>query len=177
MRDWNMIVTVSQWHFRRAFRLLRPLGAVGRTRFYNVLTLRVDELDAALEALRQLTADDPDAAETITRVGPATDVFEFDGDESFTTGAREVLARYLPRLAGCTFHVRVHRRGAPLQLTSYAAERLLGDYVFEALRAAGTPARVSFNDPDAIIGVETLEERAGISLCTREQLARYAFLK
>lgn len=177
MRDWNLIATINQWHFRRAFRLLRPLGAVSRTRFYNVLAMRVDDLDAALEALRQMTEEDERAAETICHVGPARDAFEFDSDESFTAAAREVLTTYLPHLAGRTFHVRAHRRGPPLTLTSYAAERLLGDFVWEQLKQAGTPAKVTFDDPDAVINVETIHDRAGLGLFTREELEKYPFLK
>ena len=177
MRDWNLIVTISQWHFRRAFRLLRPLGAVARTRFYNVLALRVDDLDAALEALRQATAEDERAAETITRVAMAPDVFEFESEASFTSAAQQVLARYLPQLAGGTFHVRVHRRGAPQSLTGYAAERLLGGFVWEELNRAGTPARVTFDNPDAVINVETIDDRAGMALLSRENLEKYAFLR
>jgi tRNA(Ser,Leu) C12 N-acetylase TAN1 len=177
MRLWNVILTINQWHFRAAFRLLRPLGAVGRTRFYNVLTMHVDDLEATLEALKQLTESDERAAETICRVAPVTDVFGFTSDESFVAGACEVLARWLPQLAGRTFHVRVHRRGGPLEITSYAAERLLGGYVWQELQRANTPARVSFDDPDAIVNVETVEDRAGLALWTREQLARYPFLR
>jgi tRNA(Ser,Leu) C12 N-acetylase TAN1 len=139
--------------------------------------MRVDDLGDALESVRQMIADDERAAETICRVGPAPDVFEFDSDESFTSTAQEILARYLPQLAGGTFHVRVHRRGDPLRLTSYAAERLLGDYVWESLNRMGTPAKVTFDDPDAVINVETLEDRGGMGLWPRETLEKYPFLR
>jgi hypothetical protein len=45
-----------------------------------------------------------------------------------------------------------------------------------ALEAAGTPGRITFDDPDAILAVETVGRRAGPSLETREDLATYPFL-
>jgi hypothetical protein len=52
-----------------------------------------------------------------------------------------------------------------------------GEAVLEALEAAGTPARVAFDDPDAIVAVETVDRRASVSLWTREEMCRYPFLR
>lgn len=43
----------------------------------------------------------------------------------------------------------------------------------EALEARGTPARIDFSDPDAILAVETVGQRAGLSLWSREVIARH----
>jgi tRNA(Ser,Leu) C12 N-acetylase TAN1 len=45
------------------------------------------------------------------------------------------------------------------------------------LAAAGTPGSISFDDPDAIVAIESVGQRAGVSLWTREDLRRYPFLR
>jgi hypothetical protein len=56
-------------------------------------------------------------------------------------------------------------------------ERFLDAALLEALAAAGTPGSITFEDPDAIISIETAGNWAGMSLWTREDLERYPFLK
>jgi tRNA(Ser,Leu) C12 N-acetylase TAN1 len=73
--------------------------------------------------------------------------------------------------------VRLHRRGFKGRLSTPEEERFLDDALLEALQAAGTPCSLSFDDPDAIIQIETVGNRAGLSLWTREDLARYPFLR
>jgi hypothetical protein len=36
---------------------------------------------------------------------------------------------------------------------------------------------VAFEDVDAVVSIETLDHRAGVSLWTREDLQRYPFLR
>ncbi len=74
-------------------------------------------------------------------------------------------------------HVRLYRRGFKGRLSSHDEERFLDDALLQALEAAGTPRRITFDDPDAVIDVETLGNWAGLSLWTRADLARYPFLK
>jgi hypothetical protein len=40
----------------------------------------------------------------------------------------------------------------------------------------GNPGRITFADPDAILALETVDCRAGLSLWSREDLQRYPFL-
>jgi tRNA(Ser,Leu) C12 N-acetylase TAN1 len=57
---------------------------------------------------------------------------------------------WLPRLAGRSFHVRFHRRGS----------------------------RHALRSPDvAVIVIDTIDDRAGVSLWTREDLARHRLLR
>jgi hypothetical protein len=46
----------------------------------------------------------------------------------------------------------------------------------EALRATGSPGRIVFDDPDAVVVVEAVGDRAGLSAWGREDLQRYPFL-
>jgi hypothetical protein len=52
----------------------------------------------------------------------------------------------------------------------------LDKVLLEALAQAGTPGQITFDDPDAIVAVETVGNRAGLALWTREDLQRYPFL-
>ena len=73
--------------------------------------------------------------------------------------------------------MRMHRRGFKGRLSSHEKERFLDDILLEALRKAGTPGHITFENPDAIIAVETIMNWAGLSLWTREQLQRYPFIR
>jgi hypothetical protein len=44
------------------------------------------------------------------------------------------------------------------------------------LAKLGTAARISFDDPDAQIHIETIDGRAGLSLWTRDDFAQHPFL-
>jgi hypothetical protein len=55
-------------------------------------------------------------------------------------------------------------------------ERFLDDLLLDSLKKEGTPGRITFTDPDFIIAVETVGNRGGLSLWSREDLQRYQFL-
>jgi tRNA(Ser,Leu) C12 N-acetylase TAN1 len=84
---------------------------------------------------------------------------------------------WAPALAGKSFHVRLHRRGFKGRLSTPEEERFFDDALLGALQSTGAPGSLAFDDPDAIIQIETVGNRAGISLWSREDLARYPFLK
>lgn len=101
----------------------------------------------------------------------------FQSPEEFEAKAREAVGSWLTRLAGKSFHVRLHRRGFKRRLSSQEEERSLDTFLLQSLEQRGTPGRITFDDPDAIIAVETVGQRAGFSLWTREDMQRYPFLK
>jgi tRNA(Ser,Leu) C12 N-acetylase TAN1 len=61
-------------------------------------------------------------------------------------------------------------------MSSVEEEERLGSMVFEILEGAGAACEVEFGDPDAVVAVEILDNEAGLSLWTREDLKRYPFL-
>jgi tRNA(Ser,Leu) C12 N-acetylase TAN1 len=75
------------------------------------------------------------------------------------------------------FHVRIHRRGFKGRLSSHAEERGLADALLEAAGASGAPARISFEDPDLVVAIETVGSQAGVALLTRDDLARHPLLR
>lgn len=177
MRDWNVVAIVAQNRFKAACDSLQPLGPVKRTHFYNTVVMRVADLGDFLATLAEWLEKYPDASEAIVRVAPAKERFSFDTAQEFDHKAREILMRYLPALAGKSFHVRVHRRDRLSRFSASAEERSLGGALFDELEKRGSPARLEFRDPDAIIDIETVDNEAGVSLWTREELRKYSFLK
>jgi len=175
--DWNVVVTAHDKGFDRAEAELRDLGEVGRTDYYNVLVLRVEDRDAFLEALDDRATLIPDLfTDAIARVAPAQRTIEFEDRRSFEETAAEAARAFAPRIAGRSFYVRVHRRGMKRFISSDRAERVIADAMLEALADAGESASVAFDDPDAVLAVETVGRRAGLSVWTREELEARPYL-
>jgi tRNA(Ser,Leu) C12 N-acetylase TAN1 len=135
MEDWNVVVTLREGDFANTCEILKELGKVARTDYYNVLAMRVEDVAAF-----------PDE-------------------------------QWLPELAGKSFHVRMHRRGFKGRISSQHEERFLDEILLTSLDKHGAPGRISFDDPDVIIDLETIGQRAGLSMWTRAQRLRYPLLK
>lgn len=177
MTEPNVVVSVHDRGYKRARELLAPYGQVHKTDYYNVLAMTVEDPEAFLERLGKLTEVVPEVLDAISRAVPAQTSFVFQSAEEFEAKARETALGWVPELAGKSFHVRFYRRGFKGRLSSHDEERFLDEALLEALEAAGTPGHITFEDPDAVIDVETLGNWAGLSLWTRADLARYPFLK
>jgi tRNA(Ser,Leu) C12 N-acetylase TAN1 len=177
MFHWNVVVNLHEHGFRRAFDLLQGLGAVYTTEFLNVLVMEVSNIPRFLETLNTWVSDDPNLAKLLSRVVPVTTTFSFQSPEEFETKAKEAVLSWLPNLAGKSFHVRMHRRGFKGRLSSHNEERFLDRLLLEELEKRGSPGHITFEDPDAIIVVETVGQQAGLSCWNREDLQRYPLLK
>jgi tRNA(Ser,Leu) C12 N-acetylase TAN1 len=172
-----VVISIYQTGFRRAIRALQELGPVERSPYHNVLIMNVEEPLALLEEMERLTEERPALYDAISRVAPAMHSFTFGSAEELKDTAGSVLLEWLPRLAGRTFHVRLHRRGSGRELPTPETERFLDDAILNATTAAGQPAHVSFTDPDAVVTIDTIDDRAGMSLWTRDDLLRHRLLR
>jgi len=177
MFDWNVVVSVHDDGYKRARQILGQFGELKRTDFYNVMVLRVEDPPSFLKRLATLCETVPDILKAISRAMPATVVIDFQSAEEFEAKARDAVLAWTPALANKSFHVRMHRRGFKELMSSQVEERFLDKALLAALQEADTPGRITFEDPDVIIDVETVNQRAGLSLWTREDLQRYPFLK
>jgi tRNA(Ser,Leu) C12 N-acetylase TAN1 len=175
--DWNVVVSIYQDGFSRAFHALREFGQIERSPYYNVLVMRVDDPMALLAAIERRTEESPALYDAISRVAPAMRSFQFQSVEAFKENTKSILLEWSPRLIGRSFHVRLHRRGARRDLLTPDAERFFDDVILEATTAAGAPGKISFTDPDAVIAIDTIDDRAGVALWTREDLARHRLLR
>src|ERR1035437_10399754 len=97
---------------------LRALGRVERTGLYNVLAMKVDEPEGFLDRLERLIAEHPDVVESVAYVFPTERCFDFSSTAEFESKAREAALAWVPKLAGKTLHVPVHRRGRKARLVS-----------------------------------------------------------
>lgn len=177
MEDWNVVVTLREGDFADICRSLEELGSVARTDYYNVLAMKVEDLAAFPDAMQALAKAVPALEDSVARAVPSTHVFLFQSPGEFEAGAKEAVARWLPELAGKSFHVRMHRRGFKGRISSQHEEQFLDEYLLTALEARGSPGRISFDDPDVIVDLETIGQRVGLSLWTRAQRQRYPLLK
>jgi tRNA(Ser,Leu) C12 N-acetylase TAN1 len=175
--DWNVIVTVYEDEYRAAHHLLREFGHVAASGYHNVLTLRVEDVDEFIRLLGERVKEQPGLLNSLSHVVPAGQAFDFDNAAEFEEKARQAVLQLAPQLAGCRFHVRMHRRGLKEKMSSQEEEQLMDKVLLEALETAGTPGSITFDDPDAIVAIETLGHRAGVSLWTRDDLRRYPFLR
>jgi tRNA(Ser,Leu) C12 N-acetylase TAN1 len=174
--DWNVVVTLPEATFREARALLRDWGAVSRTPYYNVLALKVADPVAFLAGFARLVQESPGILNLVSHVVPAQRTFDFASADEFEAKAREIVLEWGPALVGKAFHVRLCRRGLKGSLSSPKEERLLDDALLAATEAAGGRGRIAFDDPDAIIRIETIDGRAGMSLWTRDDLRGRPFL-
>lgn len=176
MSRTEVVVTLRGREFGRALHELRRYGRVRRTRFFNVLVVEVEDPEAFLEQLRERHERDPALGRWLARVEPLEERFAFGDAAQFEQHCKEALAPHLRQLEGKSFHVRVHRRGLREKLSGHGEEVVIDTWLLDSLAAAGHPGRIDFEDPDAVIDVETLGTRAGASIWSREQLQRFPFL-
>lgn len=177
MIDWNVVVSVNEHGFRKASDILGELGKIKRSEFLNVLLMQTEDIYNLLEILRTKFLEDQDNLSFLSRLIPVIVTFTFQTPVEFEKKSGTTVLTWVPELAGKSFHVRMHRRGFKGKLSSLKEEQHLDHILLEALNAAGTPGRITFDDPDAILAVETIANRAGLSLWTREQMARYPFIR
>ena len=174
--DWNVVVTVRAGGYRRAWRLLEDFGPLGKTEFFNVLVMKITDLRLFMDMLQARLEEEPAILDDLAKVVPLEVTFLFQNREDFERQARDAALRWVPQLAGRGFYVRMHRRGFKGRLSSQEEERLLDGALMTALAERGTPGHVDFEDPDAVLAVETVGQRAGLSLFSREELQRYRLL-
>lgn len=176
MRDWNAVITVHEGGFAPTCRLLEPFGPVRKTEFFNTLVMRAVNPFQLLADLQGQLAGNPAIAAWVSRFMPMQRLFTFQSVEEFELRSRETVLEWLPRLANARFHVRMHRRGFKGKLSSAEEERFLDEFLLQRLAEAGTPGKVAFDDPDAIIALETIGPQAGLSFFGRDELKRFSLL-
>lgn len=173
---WNVVVTTYPGSYAEAKRLLRRYGEVTATEYFNVLLLTVADTGEFLRELEAETSEDMTLLNAASRIVPAQQSFDFQSPQEFEDKACSALEELIPRLKGCSFHVRMHRRGFKGEMSSLTEEQFLDHHILSRLECAHSPGRVTFDDPDVIVTVETVGYRAGLSCWDREERRRYPFL-
>jgi tRNA(Ser,Leu) C12 N-acetylase TAN1 len=173
--DWNVLLTLAEPTFRIARKLLARWGTLRRTKYFNVTVMAVADPVSFLHEFNAAVEQSPGLLNAMSHVAPFEHLFEFDDAAEFETKAREIALNYVPLLIGKSFHVRLHRRGLKGTISTPTEERFLDETLLGALAAAGSPGRISFEDPDFVLLIETVAQRGGLALWTREELKRYPF--
>jgi tRNA(Ser,Leu) C12 N-acetylase TAN1 len=177
MKDWNIVVTVREDGYARARHLMDEFGLTEKTHYYDVMVMHVPDVREFLETVHEHFREQPERFECLGHVSPCTELFSFQSPDEFDEKAAEAARRIAPALAGKRFHVRMHRRGFKGQLHSGDEERLLDGTILGALKETGAEGEITFDDPDAIVVVETVDCQAGLGVWTREELARYPLIR
>jgi hypothetical protein len=71
----------------------------------------------------------------------------------------------------------MHRRGFKGRISSLEEEHFLDKILLEELGKIGSPGHITFENPDAILVVETVGQQVGLSCWTREDLQHYPLLR
>jgi len=176
MWEFNVLVTMaSGGRYRRMLDELAPYGEFHKTEFHGVVLGRVADMDAFLETVRRQRASRVIAFENVGRIVPLEVIFSFDLD-AFLPRACQAIRSYLAQLAEKRFHVRLERRGMKGRIVSPDIEQALDAFILDELADLGHGAHVDFEDPDAVLAIETIGTRCGIGFISRELSQRYPFV-
>lgn len=173
----KVVVVSVAGEYRRVCQLLERFGIVEPSNYYNVMLLTVADIDAFVAAFTERRAADERLVETISRLLPLQQTFTFSDRQEFELQAKALALEFAPRLEGLGFHVRMHRRGHHNEMSAQTEEQFLDGVLLAELERRGAPGRITFDDPDAVLDVETIGNLAGMSLWTRDDLARLPFLR
>lgn len=176
MREWNILATSLEGRRPALQTALRRLGTFWGAGFKNVLVGRVADQPAFLEAVRERLSADMLLEGALTKVVPVDHVAVFEHTRLAET-AVEILAPYVDRIAGKTFHVRVERRGLKGVVHTPTVERVVGEALLAAAAQHGPPPKVTFRDPDLVVAIETTGDTVGIALLARELRSRFPFVR
>ncbi len=175
---WNLLVTVRAGGAKAARALIGRIGALRPSPFPDdVVLAHVDDVFEALDMLQGAMVDDPLGRAAIVRVRPAQHTLACHDLAELERVTGDLVGDWRDELAGATFHVRCHHRGGGDDIDASEVEAFLGEAVLRELEVGGTPGSIDFDDPDAVIDVETLGGEAAISLWTRDDLRAYPFLR
>lgn len=177
MQTWNVVATTREGRFSLARDVLSEYGPVEKTGYFNVLVLNVEDIRHFLDETASRREADSDLREGVSRLVPVEVGFTFQTAEEFERAARHAALHWVQVLRGHSFHVRMHRRGFKGRLSSQDEERFLDEFLLGRLQEVGAPGRITFEDPDYVLVIETVGQRGGMSLWSREDLVRYPFLK
>jgi adenylyl- and sulfurtransferase ThiI len=176
MQEWNILATAFWGRGKDALRLLTPHGEFKGSGFKDVLQGYVEDVHLLLDKLELMRQENPDKITSLSQILALERTFTFNLPD-FMDKLKETVLPYVEKVEGKKFYVRVKRRGHKGEMSSLEIEKEISSFIFEKLEEAGKPAQVSFSDPDVIIIVETIANRAGVALVTREMREKYPLIK
>ena len=177
MWQFNLVVTMAaDGRFQGLLRELSFYGEFHKTEFLGVILGHVADPITFLDTVRDKREHQLIAFQDLGRIVPLQRCFSFTPD-TFQDQVCEALAPYVDILAGQSFYVRLERRGFKWLIISPEVERFFDAFLLELVEKSGGTASIDFDDPDIVLAIETIGERCGIGVLTREQRERYAFVR
>jgi len=176
MREWNILATAYWGRGKDALRLLALHGEFKGSGFKDVLQGHVEDVNLLLEELELMRKENPDRMNSLSQILPLERTFSFTLPD-FMDKLKKTVSPYVEKVEGKKFYVRVKRRGHKGEMSSLEIEKEISSFIFEELQKAGKQAQVSFSDPDLVIIVETIANRAGVALVTREMKEKYPLIR
>lgn len=176
---WNFNILVTMANDGRYGHLLKELAQYGEfheTGFHGVALGQVADVEHFCETIGQKRVEQGTAFRDVSRVVPLARVFTFEVDD-FLAKLCEALRPWIAQLAESRFHVRLERRGLKGQIISPDIEQALDAHILDELIDLGHKASIDFDNPDAVVAIETIGDRCGVGLITRELNERYQFVR
>ncbi len=174
--EWNILATANRRQERYLLRLLSKYGEFKGSGYRDVVIGRVEDVNTFLGTLETMRQEKPEKLRPLSQIVPIERTFQFELSD-FKDTLREAISPYVELIENSRFYVRVERRGHKGEISSLEVEQEMDAFVLEALKNTGKLAQVSFKYPEKIIIVETIENRAGVGLVTREMKEKYPFIK
>ncbi|MCC0178174.1 hypothetical protein I4641_14420 [Waterburya agarophytonicola K14] len=176
MLYWNVLIKVQKHNFSPAYLLLEKLGRVYQSDFEDLLLVKVESIPQFLAECDRAFKKDAHLLNLFERIVPVTKTFDFQSQEEFETQAKEIVMDWIPMLADKKFYVRMHRIGFKDRIDRHEEETFLDLVILQELENIGKPGQIGGVDPDMIVAVETVTERAGLACWTRQDLQAYPWL-
>jgi len=168
MKEWNILATAFWGRGKDTLRLLTLHGEFKGSGFKDVLLGHVEDVNLFLGKLELMRQESPDRMNSLSQVLPLERTFSFSLPE-FMDKLKESVLPHVEKVEGKKFYVG--------EMSSLEIEKEISGFIFEELQEAGKQAQVSFSDPDVVIIVETIANRAGVALITRETKEKYPLIK
>jgi len=170
LREWNVLVVSREGEERRLRRDLQDLGEFKFTGFRSLLLGKVD-LHAFLEEVQARTIP------SLVRVVPVEENFRAR-PENLLEILKDKVKKYTRRIGqGESFCVRFERRGFKGQVSSKEVEWEIGGYLHDLLEEEGKTPKVSLEDPDKLLVIQSVGTLFSIGVIDRETRQRYPIIR
>jgi tRNA(Ser,Leu) C12 N-acetylase TAN1 len=176
MERWNILATAKRRQERYVLGLLKNYGDFRHSGYRDVILGHVPDVPAFLETLEGVRREAPGKLKSLGQVVPLERNFQFAVTD-FRDKAKEAVSPYIGQLESSRFFVRVVRRGHKGEISGMETERELDRFILESLANEGKQATVNIEDFEKMIIIETVENRAGVGIITKETKEKYPFVK
>ena len=170
LEEWNVLVVSHEDEERRLLRNLRGLGEFKFAGFRSLLLGKVG-LNTFLEEIQARSIP------SLARVVPVEENF-LAQPENLLEILKDRVDKYAGRIGhGESFCVRFERRGFKGRVSSQEVEGEIGGYLQDLLEGEGKSPRVSIEDPDKLLVIQSVGISFGIGLIDRETRQRYPIIR